>query len=230
MEDGGLAIVDEHGELRHVTAARVATSVRYLLARLQTEAGSDIPRRMAFTSTLSGEGVTFIANSFASVLAHDLARRVCVVDLNWWSAGNGESKDGGEPRPGMFEVLWRETDIADVLVATQTPNLWLLPPGRAPLSVRPALARNELLADMLNQLDQHFDHLVFDLPAVLVTSDAIALASLCDGFVLVVRQGMASRPQIRGALESMRGVPPLGIVLNSAHEGVPRFLRRAKGF
>ena len=114
----------------------------------------------------------------------------------------------------MFEVLWRETDIADVLVATQTPNLWLLPPGRAPLSVRPALARNELLADMLHQLDQHFDHLVFDLPAVLVTSDAIALASLCDGFVLVVRQGMASRPQIRGAVESMRGVPSLGIVLN----------------
>ena len=137
MEDGGLAIVDEHGELRHVTAARVATSVRYLLARLQTEADSDIPRRMAFTSTLSGEGVTFIANSFASVLAHDLARRVCVVDLNWWSSGNGESKEGAEPRPGMFEVLWRETDIADVLVATQTPNLWLLPPGRAPLSVRP---------------------------------------------------------------------------------------------
>ena len=92
------------------------------------------------------------------------------------------------------------------------------------------VARNELLADMLHQLDQHFDHLVFDLPAVLVTSDAIALASLCDGFVLVVRQGMASRPQIRGAVESMRGVPSLGIVLNSAHEGVPRFLRRAKGF
>jgi Mrp family chromosome partitioning ATPase len=224
MDDGGLVIIDERGHVRHVTPGSVAASVRYLLARLQPEA-SEVPRRIAFSSALSGEGVTFVANSFATVLAHDLARRVCVVDLNWWTTAEVDPAE--RERPGLYEVLCREADIADVLVATQSPNLWLLPPGRAPLSVRPALARNELLVGLMNQLDQHFDHLVFDLPAVLVTSDAIALASLCDGFALVVRQGTSTRGQIRDALDSIRGAENLGIVLNHAHN--PRFLRRAPG-
>ena len=39
--------------------------------------------RLAVTSALHGEGVTFMTRSLASVLAYDTTESVVIVDLNW---------------------------------------------------------------------------------------------------------------------------------------------------
>ena len=187
-----------------------------------------MPRRVAFTSALSGEGVSFIANSFAATVAHDLRRRVCVIDVNWW---RDDEDDGTNPqaRPGILDVLYGGVGLSEALVPTQSLNLRILPAGRAPVSVRSALAHHGDLADLVSELDDNFDHLVFDLPAALVTSDAVALAGLADGFGLVVRQGTATDSQIRSALEEFGSLPSFGVILNEARSSVPRLVRRLLG-
>lgn len=82
--DGSLAIFDVAAERGiHTTSARVAASLRYLVARVRIHDGEEFPACLALTAALRGEGVTFVTHSLASVIAYDTARSVVVVDLNW---------------------------------------------------------------------------------------------------------------------------------------------------
>ena len=228
MEDGGLVIVDERGEVRHVAPGPVTSSLRYFVTRLQQDGSGAVPERVAFTSALSGEGVTFIANSFAAVLAHDLRRHVCIVDVNWWPSDDDDGTEHGD-EPGILDVMHQDLELTEVLIQTESPNLSILPAGRAPVSIRPALARDRELAKLLAELDRHFDHLVLDLPAVLVSSDAVALADLADGVGLVVQQGAATRAQLAGALEKLGRDRSFGVILNRTRSSIPRLVRRLVG-
>ena len=115
------------------------------------------------------------------------------------------------------------TPSDEVLVETVTENLWFMPAGTVELAGRPALAKDPRLATALDDLERQFDHLIFDLPAVLATSDAIALARFADVYALVVRYGVTTigtgdvgaRRAGRYALdrfdrESVRFVDPVG--------------------
>src|SRR5262245_31336250 len=62
-EDGGLAIIDTAGHNIHVTPSRVTAALRYLLARRHSLGGHQLPGRIALTSALHGEGVTYVTRS-----------------------------------------------------------------------------------------------------------------------------------------------------------------------
>ena len=81
--DGGLAILDDDGKPVHITPSRVASALRYFLARVELHSAEGLPSRLALTSALAGEGVTFVTRSLASVIAYDTESSVVVVDVNW---------------------------------------------------------------------------------------------------------------------------------------------------
>ena len=71
--------------------------------------------------------------------------------------------------------------------------------------------------------------MLLDLPPVLASADAINLAQLADAFVLVVRQGATASAQVEAALEELRGMESLGVVLNRFDSKIPRRIRRLVG-
>ena len=119
--------------------------------------------------------------------------------------------------------------LEDVLVTTAEPNLMIMPAGIVPVGQRPVLAKSDRLAEVIDELAEHFEHLVLDLPAVLATSDALALALLCDAYALVVHQGVTTQDQVLDAFDELRGVVSLGIILNRDSTKIPKFLRRLVG-
>jgi Mrp family chromosome partitioning ATPase len=219
-----LAIVEFGGQLLHTAPAAVTSSLRYLLTRLLLTETDEIPRRLAVTSALHGEGVTYIARSLAAVMAHDLERTVCVVDMNWWSGGRNESAS-----LGMADVVLRDHAADEVLVETVAQNLWFMPAGNVELAGRPAVAKDPRLATALDDLEQRFDHLILDLPAVLATSDAIALARYADAYALVVRYGVTTVAQVTSALDELAGMPTIGLIVNRSESSIPSVVRRLLG-
>ena len=87
-------------------------------------------------------------------------------------------------------------------------------------------ARSERLAQVLTVLERHTDHLILDLPPVLVSSAAIPLARQAGSVALVVRQGVTTDAQVRAALDHLSPIPSAGIVLNRASSRIPRPLLR----
>ncbi len=80
----------------------------------------------------------------------------------------------------MASPTWSPSGITldDVLVTTAEPNLVIMPAGIVPSPSDPYSPRVTGLAEVIDELAEHYDHLVLDLPAVLATSDALALALL----------------------------------------------------
>lgn len=224
---GGLLVEDLDGAVVHRIPPDVAESVRYLVSRTELDDIAGLPARLALTSSVAGEGVTYISRSLASVVAHDLARQVCLVDLDWWSASRHAPVDGEEPRPGIAEVAGGEATLDEVLVETTEPGLALVPAGSVRADRRASLVRSVGLDLALDELASRYDHLVIELPPVLVTADAITLMRVCERFVFVVRHGVTSERTARDALERLSGASCLGVVLNRASTRVPRVVRRA---
>jgi Mrp family chromosome partitioning ATPase len=226
--DGALAILASDGTQVHMTPSRVAASLRFFVARVQLHDAQGIPERIALTSALSGEGVTYTTRSLAAVMAYDMQLSVAVVDFNWRRPAS-PAENGGERELGVADVVEQGIPVEDVMVATSNPRLWLIPPGEIPISRRPALAMSDDLITVLDQLDDRFDHLLLDLPPVLATSEAMNLSQLADAYVLVVRQGVTSESQVEAALEELQGSQTLGVILNRFHSDIPRRLRRLVG-
>jgi Mrp family chromosome partitioning ATPase len=227
----------------HVSAAAlertfdttIVNSFRHMATELACNGG--IPRIIALSSALRGEGVTYTTLAFGATLASDLNARICVVDLNWWapsllgqlvpaagSASVQKSFTGGS-RPGLAQVLLNKLALDDALVTTDKPNLTLLPAGELSAELRPTLARSDALRELLDELAGRYDHLLLDVPAILATSDAISLISLSDACVLVVRHGITPVQSVKQALDDVRNHRMLGVVLNQVTIRTPRWIR-----
>ena len=81
-----------------MTPPRVAGSLRYFLARVQLHDAQGMPERLALTSALVGEGVTYITRSLAAAIAYDTDASVVVVDCTFRrpgaQRGQGPAADG----------------------------------------------------------------------------------------------------------------------------------------
>lgn len=224
--DGGLAIIDATGTTVHMTPARVAAAMRYFVARVQVHDAQGMPPVIAFTSAIVGEGVTYITRSLAAVLSYDTTGTIVIVDLNWRRPTQREDDAGPG---GLAAVVDGQMTIDEIIIPTTNPRLLLVPPGELPISRRPAVAGSDAIARVLDDLAERFDHVLLDLPPVLTSSDALQLTQLADAYALVVRQGSTPEGQVASALDELRGVESLGVVLNRYDTKIPRRLRRLVG-
>lgn len=228
-DSGGLVVTDANGAPIQTVPHDVADALRFFITRLNRADVAGMPRTIAVTSALSGEGVTFTARSVAAIIAHDLGHSVCVMETNWWRATQRSSRSArqaAEPRPGLAEVLAGTVKLDDVLVRTSDERLFLLPAGQAPLSRRPVIAASDALANLLSVLADTFDTVIVDVPPVLKASEALAICRRCDAAILVIRHGVTTERQVSEAIESLTDVHLLGTVFNRASTRIPRALRR----
>ena len=154
-----------------------------------------LPTRLALTSALVGEGVTYVTRSLAAVIAYDTEPSVVIVDLNW-RRPTPTSRRRHVPL-GLADAVEDGVPLDDIILPTSNPRLSLVPAGAVAVARRPALAGSTALATVLDELEERFDHLLLDLPPVLASSEAMNLSQLADSYVLVVRQGATSEARSR---------------------------------
>ncbi|HEU4325435.1 MAG TPA: chromosome partitioning protein [Roseiflexaceae bacterium] len=217
--------------------------MRRMLTRLSYQ--GRLPGRLALLAALRGEGVTTAALALGATLASDQGVRVCVVELNWWAPGLETLITAAPPTPkrgwfghkqppppapaaasgpGLAGVLDGSVSLDEALIPSTLPNLALLPAGDLPAERRPAAARGAELKARIGQLSRRFEHVILDVPAVLGTSDAIALAALGEACAMVVRQGVTPAASVRAALDEIGHTRVLGVILNRVRISTPRWV------
>ncbi|HFC12460.1 MAG TPA: hypothetical protein ENJ56_06410 [Anaerolineae bacterium] len=222
--------VGEPIELRDATSrllmrfdAGIVDNLRHMTTRLTATTG-EIPSRIALVSSLPGEGTTFVSRALATVMAHDMSARIAYVDLNWWSQGTPIFAT--PDNQGLVSVVTGEKRLDEIFVSTTIPNLTLIPGGQLERGDRPIMARSNVLKSAIDVLDHHFDYLVFDIPAIRATNDSIPLAKLAKGIVMVIKQGETPNDTVRQALDEVKHLNMLGIMLNQVKYKTPNFIRR----
>jgi Mrp family chromosome partitioning ATPase len=210
----------------------LVTPLQYLVSRHLLTGAEVVPSPIAVVSGLRGEGVTTVAQALAVVLANDLDSNVCYVDLSWARSTDerGRRRDRSVdevalPLVGQYELITGDASFDDAVHATHDPRVWMIAEGAVPEKQRHVMARSPQLVEVVEQLAQRFDHLVLDLPPVLVGSEGVALLRLAAAQILVVRHGVTTIQQLGAVDDELENVPSLGVVMNRFRSRVPRRIR-----
>ena len=127
---------------------------------------------------------------------------------------------------GLSNVLVGQGDWRQ-LVYNVEPNLAVL--GSGPLPPNPAeLVGSEQMRDLIAEMVQAYDQVLFDGPPCLVVTDPVPLSTHVDGVVLVVRAGANTFGVVQRVRDMFLrvGAHVLGVVLNGVRVVAGGYLRK----
>ncbi|PYT98727.1 MAG: protein tyrosine kinase [Acidobacteria bacterium] len=197
------------------SSALCAEEFRTLRSRLYRLREKSPIRTLLVTSTLPGEGKTFVALNLALAIARQPERRALVIDADL-RASRLHVRLGAPSAPGLSDYLNGRADEYSIIQADPKVELFLVPAGR-PVHNPSELLGNGLLRDFLHGMSPIFDWVIVDAPPVLALADAGIVAEFCDGVIVVVRAGQTSHDLVKTTLQEFRGINLLGVVLNGAN-------------
>jgi Mrp family chromosome partitioning ATPase len=199
--------------------APVREQIRYFWTRLQVHEGA-VPRSIAVTSNMSGEGVSFISHALAAVLAR--TGETCLLESNWW--GNGVPLTS--TNAGLAGVLLGQASLEDVLVPSDHPGLAILPAGELADPSQAVMANTESMRAILEILYRQFDYVILDLPAIKTSAVSLSFAAAAEASLLVVRQKVTRIDQVESATRDLRHTRLLGVMINGSRLSTPNFVQR----
>jgi protein-tyrosine kinase len=200
------------------TPAVVREQFRTLRSRLYQIRDKQPLRSVLVTSSLPGEGKTFVANNLAHALARQQNCRVLLID------GDLRRPDlhtgfGAPSSPGLSEYL--NGSAAELAVIQRgLPEYLCLIAGGTRTDNPAELLANGRLRSLLETIGPVFDWVILDSPPTLPVSDALALADVCDGVLTVVRAAQTGFDIAQKSCQQLREKNLLGVALNCADEGV----------
>lgn len=116
---------------------------------------------------------------------------------------------------GLSTVIAGGCELDEAIKHTEIPNLDVLTSGRTPPN--PAeLLHSKQFANLVSDLDERYDLVIFDTPPLLSVTDALILARNVDGVVLVARWDKTAREMLRRCAQQLLDVQVriLGTVVN----------------
>ena len=199
------------------SSALCAEQFRTLRSRLYRLREKSPIRTLLVTSTLPGEGKTFVALNLALAIARQHERRALLIDADL-RASRLHVRLGAPSAPGLSDYLSGRADEFSILQADPKVELFLVPAGRSAPNPSELLA-NGTLKRFLDGMSPIFDWVIIDAPPVLAVADPSIIAEFCDGVLVVVRAGETAHDLVKTTLQEFRGNNLLGVVLNGANEG-----------
>ncbi len=172
------------------------------------------PRTILVTSALPGEGKTTTALHTAMVLAQTGKRTVLIdLDLRKPTVARLAGLDGSR---GMTNYLSGNARLATQLQPSGVPNLFVVPSGPHPPNPAELIGSSKM-SSALALLRDYVDFVVLDSPPLLSVSDALILANMVDGVVLVIEGGRTPREAVRKASDRLVSVGGriLGALINN---------------
>jgi Mrp family chromosome partitioning ATPase len=181
-----------------------------------TPPGQAKARAILVTSTLAGEGKSFIARNLAISLTAGGEVPVILVDAGWNRRGLSDRLDMGLA-PGLAELLSDDVlSLESVLQPTGVAALSLLPAGQSPRTGGEALLGRRLTRriDELLQYGGGRSMTVIDAPPVLASTEGILWAGHVGMAVVVVQGRRTPRRLLHRTLSLVQACPDVRCVLN----------------
>lgn len=198
----------------------VAEAFRMLRTNIEFAEVDRAIRTMLVTSGASSEGKSTTTANLAVTMAQT-GRRVVLVDMDLREPILHQIFKVQNGRGITTALLHPDESIGDYLLPTGVENLSLIPSG--PLPSNPAeLLGSRRMAELIANLKEHADLIIFDSSPILLLADATLLARHCDAALLVARAGKTRVESLARARDQLAqsGVRLLGVVLNRVATGM----------
>lgn len=163
----------------------IAEQFRRMRTSLGYVGGNSGKKKILVTSSLSGEGKSFVAANLALSLALT-DKKVVLLELDLANPSLS-AKLNVNYKEGVSNYLWGECEPEHIIKRTAANNnLFFIPSG--PLPENPSeLLMSDKLKELLVYLEEAFDILIIDSAPATLLSDAYVLSPLCDVTLYVVK-------------------------------------------
>jgi len=191
----------------------IAEAFRSVRTNLQFISNSPGPKIIALTSTISGEGKTFVAINLAGIIAFS-GKKVVILDLDMrkpkihigFNAGNSK---------GMSTLLIGKGEVEDAIQHSNLENLDFITAG--PIPPNPSeLIISDKMDEILAQLKTLYDIIIIDNPPVGLVSDGISMIQKADYPIYIFRAEYSKRNFIQNVdrLFNEVNIKKLSVILN----------------
>ena len=210
-ENHGNRLISEKSSSRVLEAYRMARTNLFYSG--EGEGGTVF----GFTSASPNDGKSLTCANLAISFAMS-GKSVLLVDCDMRKSTQ-KIAFGVTAENGLSEFLANVTAEPEI-AATSYENLSLLTAGRCPPNPTELLCRPRF-GEMIAKVKEAYDFVFVDLPPVGLISDATAIASSVDSYVLVVRMGESDYRLLNATVESIKAVGGhiAGFMLNDVSEG-----------
>lgn len=210
------AALKEHRIIVAENGHRLTDTFRILRTQVMQEMTAGRHRTLAVTGPNPNEGKTFIAVNLAVSLAMLTESTVLLVDLDLRRPAVHKCF-GLKPDVGLGEYLLHSVPLADCLINPGIDRLVVLP-GGAPLRTSSELLSSPKMLSLARELKERYPDrvIVYDLPPLLVTDDALVFLSHAECCLLVASEGKTQVSDIQRSLELLQSTKLLGTVLNKS--------------
>ncbi len=187
----------------------VSETFRTLRTNIQFMSSNRRLRSLLVTSTMPGEGKSWVASNLAVTFAQ-AGKRVALIDADM-RKGRLYSIFGVEPRPGLSNYLsgyyenQESVNIDKYLKKTDVNNLYLLAAGNIPPNPSELLVRRQM-RNLLEQLKNQVDLIIIDgTPSKLVT-DSVILSRIVDSTIIVSAHNQTRKDDLERVIKDIKNV------------------------
>ena len=143
-------------------------------------------KKILITSSISGEGKSFISGNLAVSLALT-GKKVVIVDMDL----NNPTLDkilNVDREEGVTEFLEGEKEAEEIIKhVKEHENLFFISAGAYLPNDPTELLSNGKVSDLLNYLENIFDFVIIDTSPIVLVTDGYVLTGLCDATLYVIR-------------------------------------------
>lgn len=181
-----LGVIPQDAGLLALTGGDSPDAEAYRILRTNVELKKSLfkARTFAVVSANAGEGKTTTLCNLAYVFAC-AGYSTLMVDADMRRPRLDRYSEI-ESEVGLSNYLTSDMSLKDVVVKTQTPNLYLLPAGPLPNDPSGVLGSYRM-TQLLGEVSKRFDIVLFDSPPVLGVSDSSLLVSKVDASLIVLQ-------------------------------------------
>lgn len=205
---GSIAVFENQNNLMSETFRNVRTNLQFML-----ENGKNV---ILVTSTISGEGKSFISANLAISLSL-LGKKVVIVGLDIRKPGLNKVFNIPKKEHGITQYLTNTTaNLMDFVQPSDiNKNLFILPGGTVPPNPTELLARGGL-EKAIETLKANFDYVILDTAPVSMVTDTLLIGRVADLSVYVCRADYTHKAEFTliNELAENNKLPNLCIAVN----------------
>ena len=208
----------------------IAEIFRTLRTNIQFMSSQKVSKTLLITSTMPGEGKSWVSSNLAVTFAQ-AGKKVVIVDADM-RKGRIHKVFQVNSIPGLSNFLYgiseegmiEDKDIFKYIKQTEIENLYVIPAGNVPPNPSELLT-SELTSKMIEKLKETFDMVILDgTPSMLVT-DAVVLSRMVDSTLIVARYKETKKDNLQKLKKSIENVGGniAGVVLNKMPINVKKY-------
>ena len=199
--------------------SRMSEAIKTIRTNLQFSSIDKEIKVILLTSSMPGEGKSFISSNLACAFAA-VDKKVLLIDCDL-RRGRQHKIFGVSNNKGLSNLLISNIDSFDKYIqGTHIPNVSILPMGVLPPNPSELLGSSKN-KNLINKLKDKYDIIILDCPPVSGLADTVTMTTVSDAVVLVSSVNKLPAELLEKSKKTLEQVnaPLAGVIINNVEDG-----------